>query len=106
VIWPAVSENAVLTVLETVVDPEIGLSVVKLGMIYGVTIDGGRVHVRMTLTAQGCPLHDVMTEGVRAAITALPGVERVDVEPTFDPPWTPDLVDTGESGSIIRKGTA
>jgi metal-sulfur cluster biosynthetic enzyme len=91
-ICPAVSEDAVLTALETVVDPEIGLSVVKLGMIYGVTVDGGRVHVRMTLTAPGCPLHDVMTKGVRAAIMALPGVERVDVELTFDPPWTPDLI--------------
>ena len=84
------TEAAILQALENVLDPEIGLSVVKLGMIYGVTIDGGGVRVLMTLTAQGCPLHDVMTDGVRAAIAALPGVEHVDVELTFDPPWTPE----------------
>ena len=84
------TEAAVLQALENVFDPEIGLSVVKLGMIYGVTIDGARVRVLMTLTAQGCPLHDVMTDGVRAAIGALPGVEHVDVDLTFDPPWTPE----------------
>jgi metal-sulfur cluster biosynthetic enzyme len=61
-------------------------------MIYGVTVDGGRVRVVMTLTAQGCPLHDVMTEAVRRAVAALPGVEQVDVELTFDPPWTPARV--------------
>ena len=87
-----VTEAAVLGALEGVLDPEIGLSVVHLGMIYGVTVDGGHVRVRMTLTAHGCPLHEVMTEGVRTAIAALPGVERVDVELTFDPPWTPDRV--------------
>ena len=87
-----VTEAAVLGALEGVLDPEIGMSVVQLGMIYGVTIDGARVHVRMTLTAQGCPLHDVMTDGARAAIAALPGVEQVEVELTFDPPWTPDRI--------------
>jgi len=87
-----VTEAAVLDALEGVLDPEIGLSVVRLGMIYGVTVDGANVGVRMTLTAQGCPLHDVMTDGVRAAIAALPGVAQVDVELTFDPPWTPQLM--------------
>ena len=70
----------------------IGLSVGKLGMIDGVTIGDGRVHVRMTLTAPGWLLHDVMTKGVRAAIMARPGVERVDVELTFDLPWTADRI--------------
>jgi metal-sulfur cluster biosynthetic enzyme len=87
-----VTDTDVLGALEGVRDPEIGLSVVRLGMIYGVTIEGAAVRVVMTLTAQGCPLHDVMTDGVRAAIAALPGVEHVDVELTFDPPWTPDRV--------------
>ena len=87
-----VTEAAVLDALAGVLDPEIGLSVVRLGMIYGVTVEGARVRVLMTLTAPGCPLNDVMTEGVRAAVAALPGVAQVGVELTFDPPWTPDLI--------------
>jgi len=46
----------------------------------------------MTLTAPGCPLHDVMTDWVRAAVTAMPGVEGCEVTLTFDPPWSPDRI--------------
>ena len=76
--------------LRTVFDPELGLSVVELGLVYGITIDGGAVAITMTLTTPGCPIHDVMPAWVREAVGALPGVERVDVTLTFDPPWTPD----------------
>jgi radical SAM protein len=75
--------------LEGVLDPELGLSVVELGMIYGVEVHDGHARIRMTLTAPGCPLHEVMVEGVRAAALGVPGVERADVELVFDPPWTP-----------------
>ena len=78
--------------LETVVDPELGMSVVALGLVYGVTITGGVVRLTMTLTAPGCPLHEVMTEWVRAAVRRVPGVEHVEVVLTFDPPWTPDRI--------------
>jgi metal-sulfur cluster biosynthetic enzyme len=84
-----VTEARVLESLASVVDPELGMSIVDLGLVYGVRIDGGRVAVTMTLTAPGCPLHEVMAEWARAAIAAIPGVERVDVAITFDPPWTP-----------------
>jgi metal-sulfur cluster biosynthetic enzyme len=75
--------------LEGVLDPELGLSVVELGMIYGVEVHDGHARIRMTLTAPGCPLHEVMVEGVRAAALGVAGVERADVELVFDPPWTP-----------------
>lgn len=78
--------------LDGVLDPELGMSVVALGMIYGIAVDGATVRIRMTLTAQGCPLHDVMLEGVRAAALTVPGVERAEVELVFDPPWTPDRI--------------
>ena len=91
-IAPAVTEADVMHALDGVRDPELGLSVVKLGLIYGVAIAGSTVGVTMTLTAQGCPLHAVMTDGVRAAVARVPGVERVDVVLTFDPPWTPDRI--------------
>ena len=60
--------------------------------LYDATIDGGRIDVTMTLTTQGCPLHDAMTEWVRQAIARIPGVETVNVSIVFDPPWTPDRI--------------
>jgi radical SAM protein len=81
--------DRVTEALRAVVDPELGLSVVDLGLIYGVAIEGGTVRITMTLTAAGCPLHAVMAEWVRRAVLAIAGVEEVDVKLTFDPPWTP-----------------
>jgi metal-sulfur cluster biosynthetic enzyme len=84
---PAVT--AIERALERVLDPELGLSVVDLGMIYGIDVEGGTTRIRMTLTAPGCPLHEVLVEGVRAAALGVPGVQRAEVELVFDPPWTP-----------------
>jgi radical SAM protein len=86
------SVEQVTQALRTVFDPELGMSVVELGLVYGIEVDAGRVAVTMTLTAPGCPIHDVMTEWVRAAILTIPGVEQVDVTLTFDPPWTPERI--------------
>ncbi len=88
----APARAAIDAALETVMDPELGMSVMALGLVYDVTIAAGAVRVTMTLTAQGCPLHDVMTEWVRGAVLRVPGVERVEVVLTFDPPWTPDRI--------------
>lgn len=87
-----ITEDQVLASLRSVIDPELGLSIVDLGLVYGVTIEGGRVGVTMTLTAPGCPLHDVLTDWARAAVAAIPGVEGCEVALTFDPPWTPDRI--------------
>ena len=87
-----ITEDQVLASLRSVIDPELGLSIVDLGLVYGVSIDGGRVGVTMTLTALGCPLHDVMADWARAAVGAIPGVEACEVALTFDPPWTPDRI--------------
>jgi metal-sulfur cluster biosynthetic enzyme len=87
-----VSPEQISDALRDVFDPELGMSVVDLGLIYDVAIDGGRVHVTMTLTTQGCPLHDSMTEWVRQALGRLPGIEEVAVDIVFDPPWTPDRI--------------
>jgi radical SAM protein len=78
--------------LETVLDPELGMSVMALGLVYDVAITAGAVRVTMTLTAQGCPLHEVMSEWVRTALMRVPGVRHVEVVLTFDPPWTPDRI--------------
>jgi radical SAM protein len=86
--------EAVERALERVLDPELGMSVVELGMIYGIEVDAGTARIRMTLTAPGCPLHEVMVEGVRAAALGVPGVERAVGELVFDPPWTPQRIKT------------
>jgi radical SAM protein with 4Fe4S-binding SPASM domain len=90
-----ITPERITQALRTVVDPELGLSVVELGLIYGIAIEGGAVRVTMTLTAAGCPLHEVMADWVRQAVLRVPGVERVDVAVTFDPPWTPDRIVVG-----------
>ncbi|HJR03359.1 MAG TPA: metal-sulfur cluster assembly factor [Methylomirabilota bacterium] len=79
--------------LRDVLDPELGMSVVDLGLIYDVQVEAGRVRITMTLTTQGCPLHDSMAEWVRQAVGRIPGVDEVEVAITFDPPWTPDRMD-------------
>ena len=90
-----VSREQVICALRDVLDPELGMSVVDLGLIYDVRIDGGRVHITMTLTTQGCPLHAAMAEWVRQAVGRVHGVEAVAVSITFEPPWTPDRIAQG-----------
>jgi metal-sulfur cluster biosynthetic enzyme len=87
-----VSEAAVMQALATVVDPELGMSIVDLGLVYEVRVRDGDVHVTMTLTTPGCPIHEVMPGWVRSAVMAVPGVDHVEVALTFDPPWTPDRI--------------
>ena len=87
-----VARETVIEALREVFDPELGLSVLDLGLIYDLEIADGRVRVRMTLTAPGCPIHDSMAEWVRQAILRVPGVTAAEVAITFDPPWTPDRI--------------
>ncbi len=89
---PPVSEAAVMQALGTVFDPELGMSIVQLGLVYGVRVRDRAVAITMTLTAPGCPIHDVMPEWVRTAVMRVPGVERVDVTLTFEPAWTPERI--------------
>jgi radical SAM protein len=91
---PAVSESAVRQALGTVLDPELGMSIVDLGLVCDVHIRNCAVGITMTLTAPGCPIHDVMPEWVRTAVMQVADVETVDVTLTFEPPWTPDRIRT------------
>ena len=86
------TREQILEALGSVLDPELGMSVVELGLIYGIEITNGAVGITMTLTAPGCPVHEVMPGWIKHAVGALPGVESVDVRITFDPPWTPDRI--------------
>ena len=85
-------EARVLEVLAQVIDPEIGCNLVDLGLIYSVQITGSTVAVKMTLTTQGCPMHDSLVRGVETALLGLEGVKRADVELVWDPPWNPSMM--------------
>jgi phenylacetate-CoA oxygenase PaaJ subunit len=74
--------------LDQVNDPELPMSVVDMGMIYDVRVVGRTVEVQMSLTSTGCPMHDHIVDDVRAAISAVNGVDAVDVQVVWDPPWT------------------
>lgn len=85
-----VTREQVTLALRAVFDPEMGMSIVDLGLVYRIDIDEGLVRITMTLTTPGCPLHDAMGEWVRQAVERISGVDRAMVVFTFEPPWTPD----------------
>jgi metal-sulfur cluster biosynthetic enzyme len=78
--------------LSNVIDPELGLDFVELGLIYEVEVDGGAVHVTFTLTSPGCPIGPQVTDQIKEYVGELDGVEAVNATMTFSPPWTPDLM--------------
>lgn len=82
------------TALKAVIDPEIGYSIVDLGLVYEVNKnDEGHVQVRMTLTSMGCPLTEVIHQQCSVILGSMPGVESVDVEFTFTPPWHTSMIE-------------
>ncbi len=85
----AVTEDAVRAALKTCYDPEIPVNIVDLGLVYGVVVRDAYAHVRMTLTAPGCPMADEVEGQVRSALLGVPGIETVDVDVVEQPPWTP-----------------
>ena len=85
----ALTEERIREELKGVVDPEIGLDVINLGLIYDVKIDGNAVSVLMTLTSPGCPVAGMFLANVRSAVEAIPGVGSCSVDLTFTPPWDP-----------------
>jgi metal-sulfur cluster biosynthetic enzyme len=88
-----IEEKQVWKALEKVMDPEVPLSVVDLGLIYDVAIaDKGIVHVAMTLTTKGCPMSQTLTKSVQEAVSKLPGVTSTTVDLIWDPPWNPRMI--------------
>jgi metal-sulfur cluster biosynthetic enzyme len=85
-----VTEAAVTERLRQIDDPELGLNLVDLGLIYGIEIADGAVTIRMTLTTPGCPLHETILPAVEQLVGTLAGVRDVRVDLVWDPPWTPE----------------
>ena len=92
-------EEQVKEKLRTVLDPELGVSIVDLGLIYNVEVDThGTCHITMTLTTIGCPLFGQIQHEIETAVLQVEGIEKVSIDLTFDPPWTPDKM--AESAKI------
>lgn len=87
-------EARIIEALKTVYDPEIPVDIYELGLIYGLNVDpvGNHADIQMTLTAPGCPVAGSMPEWVENAVRHCAGVESVNVELVWEPPWTPELM--------------
>ncbi len=95
-------EEEVWEALKVVTDPEIGIDVVNLGLVYGVDIkESGDVHLRMTLTSMGCPATGLIEFQAKEAVGTVDGVGDVTLEWTFDPPWSPDRM-TEEGRDMLQ----
>jgi metal-sulfur cluster biosynthetic enzyme len=85
-------EEKIRAALGKVTDPELGVSIVELGLIYDVRYEGGVAEVEMTLTSPGCPLASVIDKEIKKAISSVPEVKKITVEIVWDPPWSLDLL--------------
>ena len=86
------SEANIREALKAVVDPEIGINIVDLGLVYDIEKADGRIDLRMTLTTMGCPLTELIHQQCSLVLTRLPGVEQVEVDFVFSPPWSTDMM--------------
>ena len=84
------TKEEVFEALRQVEDPELGMDIVELGLLYDVEVDGPLVKVTHSLTSMGCPAGPMIQEDIDRIAREVPGVEDVDIELTWDPPWTPD----------------
>jgi metal-sulfur cluster biosynthetic enzyme len=84
------TKDEVIDALRQVEDPELGMDIVDLGLLYDVEVLGPRVKVTHSLTSMGCPVGPMIQEDIHRVTSELDGVEDVDVELTWDPPWTPE----------------
>jgi metal-sulfur cluster biosynthetic enzyme len=84
------TKDEVIEALREVEDPELGMDIVELGLLYDVEVEGPKVVVTHSLTSIGCPAGPMIQEGIHEAASAVPGVGEVAVELTWDPPWTPE----------------
>ncbi|MFH1589428.1 MAG: metal-sulfur cluster assembly factor [archaeon] len=85
-----VKKEDVMNALKKVMDPELGINIVDLGLIYEVTIQDDHVSMDMTLTSPGCPIAPQIMADAENAILKIKGIKKAKVEFVFDPPWTPD----------------
>ena len=88
-----VTEQAILDALKHVVDPELGINIVDLGLVYEVDVSQeGTIHIEYTLTTMGCPIGPLIEHQMQSFLENVPGVTSVDAEMVLRPPWTPEMM--------------
>ena len=93
-------EGRIRDALRVVIDPELGHNIVDLGFIYGIAVTNGDAWIVMTATTRGCPAAGFLREGAANAAMQVSGVRSVDVTMTFDPPWTPSMIEPAVRASL------
>ena len=84
------TKEQVTDALRVVEDPELGMDIVDLGLFYDVAVEGPKVRVEYSLTSMGCPVGPMIEEQIRETVAEMDGVEEVETELTWSPPWTPE----------------
>ena len=85
-------EDKVREALKNVHDPELGINIVDLGLVYGVDVQGDTVHISYTLTTMGCPIGPLIEAEIKQFLSGMEGISKVDAELVLRPPWTPDMM--------------
>lgn len=93
---------AVWEILRSIPDPEFGVNIVDLGLIYSVECKDGDIAVTMTLTTPSCPSGGWIYEGTKQALASLPGARKVEVAMVFDPPWSPEMLSEAANRQLGR----
>jgi len=86
------TKEQVLEALKDVHDPELGINIVDLGLVYEVRIEGETVHITYTLTTMGCPIGPLIEAQMQQLVAGFPGVDNVEAEMVLRPPWTPEMM--------------
>ena len=98
-----VTKEEILEHLKQVSDPEIGMDIVNLGLVYDMEINGDRVYIRMTMTAPTCPVTPWILSEAQRVVENMDGVEAADIELVWDPPWNPSMM-TDEAKEALNMG--
>jgi metal-sulfur cluster biosynthetic enzyme len=89
---PSEKENQLWLALKKVIDPELGINIVDLGLVYQVYFNDGRVGIEMTLTSPGCPLAPIIDQMIKGEVGPIEGVREISINLIWDPPWTMDMI--------------
>ena len=89
---PPPGNDPVWDALRCVVDPEVGIDIVSMGLVYGVVTEAAHATVFYTLTTPGCPMDEVLARGIRAAVASVPGLDRIDLQLVWEPAWHPGMI--------------
>ena len=101
-----VNAEDVRSSLKQCMDPEVPLSIVDMGLIYGINVnENNDVDIKMTMTTQGCPLHETMVDDVKRYTKKVSGVNNVNVEIVWDPPWTMDKMSDDAKAMMKKMGS-